>query len=40
MPVQMIELEEVKMVETTDESLEATAEGVLMYGTNGTCVHC
>ena len=30
MPVQMIELEEVQMVETTDESLEAVVGGIFV----------
>ena len=37
MPVQMIELEEVTMVETSDESLEASV-GVKF--TNGTAAAC
>ena len=38
MPVQMIELEEVQMVETSDESLEVAARGMLMYGSNSFSV--
>ena len=42
MPVQQIELEEVQMVETSDEALEAVVEGVVMfssgyYTTPGFC---
>ncbi len=34
MPVQMIEIEEVKMIETSDEALEAT--GVVVGGLGGS----
>jgi hypothetical protein len=39
MPVQMIELEEVQMVETSDESLEALDAYAWTYNTSG-CVTC
>ena len=34
MPVQMMELEEVQMVETTDEALESSAGGLLWTSAN------
>jgi len=40
MPVQMIELEEVTMVETTDEALEAAQGGVLMGRWTQYTFHC
>ena len=36
MPVQMIELEDVTMVETTDEALEAAQDGVKWTGYSGS----
>jgi len=36
MPVQMIELEEVQMVEVSDDALEA-ADNVAMVWSSGTC---
>ena len=38
MPVQQIELEEVQMVETTDEALEVAGVGGGGFGQSVTCV--
>jgi hypothetical protein len=40
MPVQMIELEEVAMVETSDEALEASSEAVGGYTYTHTIYNC
>jgi hypothetical protein len=41
MPVQMIELEEVTMVDLSDDALEATVEaGMALYGTASTECFC
>ena len=40
MPVQMIELEEVQMVETSDESLEATGGIYIKHSAFNTYCYC